>query len=251
MNDYPNTKNVFKKGSTTYYMSSLFFPKVKRTEITLFYAWVRIADNYVDNIPQQKRKFTQFCAEFEKAWTEQSTDSFQIAFVALMRKYQIKKKWLDAFLHSMRMDLTTKVHTQQSLNTYIYGSAQVIGLILSRILELDPKLDSYAQDLGYAMQLINMIRDSKEDTQLGRQYLIEPIQMYIPVYKEKDKRARKVFSRIPYRYRVAIKTAADLYIWTAQKITQNPDIVLKYKVKPPKIYILYRGILNAITEKIS
>lgn len=245
-----NTKAVFKKGSTTYFVSSIFFPRIKRKEVSLLYAFVRIADDFVDTVPAKKKEFFSFKKEFEKAWAGKSNSALHNDVVSLAKKYDFKKSWFIAFFNSMEMDLYKKNYTFKELKTYIYGSAEVIGLMLSRLLYLDRKLDAQARKFGASMQLINMIRDIKEDTALGRTYLSKELSFYMKYYKMWHADAQKAFPKIPYRYRVPIKTAADMYMWTARKIEKDSSIPYKYKLKPKKFHILCRGLYNATIKTI-
>jgi phytoene synthase len=95
------------------------------------------------------------------------------ALVDTVRTWAIPTEHFEAFLHSMRMDLTvTEYATYDDLFEYVYGSAAVIGLQMVPILEpTSPEAYPRAQDLGVAFQLANFIRDVGEDLQRGRVYL--------------------------------------------------------------------------------
>ena len=88
-------------------------------------------------------------------------------------KFDIPISYFEAFLHSMKMDLTvTEYHSYQDLYEYVYGSAAVIGLQMVPILEpLSDEAFKSAQSLGVAFQLANFIRDVSEDLDRGRVYL--------------------------------------------------------------------------------
>ena len=138
---------------------------------------------------------------------------------------------------------------------YIYGSAEVIGLMMCRILDLDEQSFPFAQAQGRAMQYINFIRDIQEDNRLGRRYLpltpkhqtqdlhfetIQKRQQYfvqwlhneIQRYFTWQNEAEKGYQYIPRRYLIPIKTASDLYQWTARQIEAAPTVVYQHKVKP-------------------
>jgi phytoene synthase len=90
-----------------------------------------------------------------------------------VRTWDIPVEHFEAFLHSMRMDLTvTDYATYDDLYEYVYGSAAVIGLQMVPILEpSSPEAYARAKDLGVAFQLANFIRDVGEDLHRGRVYL--------------------------------------------------------------------------------
>ena len=97
------------------------------------------------------------------------------AVVDTVRRWDIPMHYVEAFLTSMRMDLTvTQYQTYDDLMVYVYGSAAVIGLQMVPVLEpIVPRevADPYASDLGIAFQLSNFIRDVGEDLRRGRVYL--------------------------------------------------------------------------------
>jgi phytoene synthase len=64
-----------------------------------------------------------------------------------------------------------------------------------------------------------------------------------------QREAERGYHFIPYRYLLPIKTAADMYIWTARRIERNPMIVYEGKVKPPKARIVLQGLFNAAAVK--
>jgi phytoene synthase len=264
---------IFKKGSTTYFNSSLFFPPRVRKDVTRLYAFVRVADNYVDSIPQEVEKFYQFVEEFYRARREgKSKDLVIDNFVKLEREKQFEESWADSFLRSMEMDIYKKRYeTMEELEEYMYGSAEVIGLMMSRILNLDREAEPYAKILGKTMQFVNFIRDIKEDLILNRQYIPTEIlrkfglsslqeeevnertkefesmmRNLIKLYFDWVKEAEKGYKYIPYRYLIPIKTANDMYKWTAKVIYKSPLVVYSTKVKPKKNKIIARAIENAL-----
>jgi phytoene synthase len=152
---------------------------------------------------------------------------------------------------------------------YIYGSAEVIGLFMARIMELPREAEHYAMMLGRAMQYINFIRDIDEDLELGRRYLpLERsgltelsgeevrrhphrfaafIREHLRRYNEWQAEAEKGYRYLPRRYLVPIKTAADMYAWTGRIIRNDPEVVFRRKVKPGRWRIVLRGVGNMIT----
>lgn len=264
---------IFKKGSRTYFYSSLFFPKIIRAEVATLYAFVRTADDYVDSIPQRKDEFDNFCLNFNSAWSKDFSGNKIIdEFIILARKKELKKDWIDSFLHSMAEDLEKKKYynISETLN-YIYGSAEVIGLMMARLMGLPNESYRGAQLLGRSMQQINFIRDIKEDNDLERQYLpieemqkagllslnlitakknkkayIDFIETQIERYKQWQQEAEKYFIFLPWRYQIPIRTASAMYNYTAKKIINNPFLVFEKKIKPNKVRIISTGFQQLI-----
>ena len=175
----------------------------------------------------------------------------------------------------MEMDLNAHEYpTQNSLITYIYGSAEVIGLMIANILKLPPKASHSAQMLGRAMQYVNFIRDIDEDLRLGRvyfpqdflkKYLLKDLSFaaiktdpetfklfirdQISLYRQWQQEAESGYHYIPRRYLIPIKTAAEMYKWTARIIYEDPFIVFSKKVKPSRFQVISRAFINTVTLK--
>lgn len=266
---YPETQaEIFKRGSKTYFNSSRFFPAAARRDVTCLYGFVRKADDFVDAVPQDREGFERFAADYRAAREgHASGDPVIDSFVELERRRGFDPAWTEAFLESMRMD--TEKQRYDSLEEtlrYIYGSAEVIGLFMARIMELPREADHPARMLGRAMQYINFIRDIDEDVQLGRRYLPleqsglkelsrETAEQYperfasfvhehLRRYYEWQGEAEKGYRYIPRRYLIPIKTAADMYAWTGRVIERDPAVVFSRKVKPSKGRIVLRGLAN-------
>jgi phytoene synthase len=101
------------------------------------------------------------------------------SFQKTVNDYQIPHELIDAFLKSMRMDLHKSDYTHEEVGEYIYGSAEVVGLMCLRVFcdgndEQYKTLSPYAKSLGAAFQKINFLRDLKDDYQvLGRSYFAD------------------------------------------------------------------------------
>ena len=268
-----NPEDIFRNGSTTYYYSTKLFPANIRKEVTQLYNFVRIADDYVDAVPQDTEGFLKFKEEYYCAASGKKTENKVIAdFVKLSEKRQFENKWVDAFLNSMEMDTTKSNYKNlDELNTYLYGSAEVIGLMMNRVMGLDERADESAQYLGKAMQFINFIRDIDEDLDLKRTYFpTEDLKSFglsgltrgearrkpeqfnafvrsqIQVYFRWQKRAELGFEFIPKNMRIAVQTASDMYLWTAKEIYKNPFIVYDLKIKPTWSKVLLNGLRNLL-----
>lgn len=265
-----NANKIFKKGSRTYFYSSLFFPLYIRSQVTILYAFVRTVDDYVDKQPQKKEEFINFYQTFKKAWFGDFSDNNLIInnFVDLAKNKGFLLDWIEAFFSAMRADLDKrKYFTIQETIEYMYGSAEVIGLMMAKIMNLNKEAYYGARILGRSMQYINFIRDLDEDSKMGRQYLpikemidknlnslkkeeakekqkefFNFINQQISYYEKWQKEAELAFDFLPIRYRIPIYTASLMYNYTAKQIKRNPFIVFHKKVKPTKLYILKSGL---------
>ncbi|BDC17343.1 phytoene/squalene synthase family protein [Acidianus sp. HS-5] len=263
-----NLARIFKNASVTYYNSSLFFPGQVREDVTKLYAFVRVFDDLVDSVPQRVKEFYELREKYYMELEGKPSGNLVISnFVDLMRRKNFKEEWVEAFLDAMESDLRKKVYyTIDETIKYMYGSAEVVGLMMMRVLNLPEESSYYARMLGRAMQYLNFIRDVREDLEMERQYLPvkemeefsvnsllecsdnfrEFMRFQIRRYFGFQEEAEKGYSYIPLRYLIAIKTAADMYKWTARRILKDPCIVNRIKVKPKKRRIIAYGVYNLV-----
>ncbi len=264
---------IFKKGSKTYFYNSLFFRNAVKDDVFALYSFVRKADDFVDAVPQQTEEFYAFKDAYERALAGQPSGDVVIdSFVELSYRKGFPKQWTDAFLNSMEMDLTKDSYeNMEEVDTYIFGSAEVIGLYMSQVLGLPESTHPYAQYLGKAMQYINFIRDINEDLGLGRSYFprhdyeqfgltgLTPeeartnpegfkgfVRKQIERYSEWQQKAEEGFKYIPKRELIPILNASEMYKWTADRIREDPFIIYRQKVKPSVPRILMTMGLNTL-----
>jgi len=166
----------------TYYLATLLLPAWKRPYVHALYGFARYADEIVDDLGSTLSDAQK--ADWLIGWGEQFVEDVRAggsdhkisrAVVDTVRRWDVPMAYVEAFLASMRMDLTvTEYATYDDLMVYVYGSAAVIGLEMVPVLEpLVPRevADPYASDLGIAFQLSNFLRDVGEDLRRGRVYL--------------------------------------------------------------------------------
>ena len=288
-------QELFKAASTTYYYSSLFFTPKIREAVSAFYAFVRTVDDFVDTTPQQIVKFVAFVEAYNRmyagenyhqvqtqVWSHSQVDAqltdrdFEVitAMILLQDTFGIKKIIIDSFLKAMEADIYKKTYISlEETVVYMYGSADVIGICMAKILDLPDSALEAAKLQGRAMQYINFIRDVLEDTTLGRQYLpatqlkkfglrdlskeecsqkpeqfSEFLRAQIDLYFIWQEEAERGYDFIPYRYRVPIITAAHMYRWTAKQIAKNPALVFEKKIKPTKSLVVAFGLWTCFSQ---
>ncbi|MCB8995054.1 MAG: squalene/phytoene synthase family protein [Bacteroidales bacterium] len=150
-----------------------------RMPVYAIYGFVRLADEIVDSFHDYNKEelFKRFCLEVDRALEEKiSLNPILNSFQEVVHKYHIEKELIDTFLRSMEMDLTEKQYDRESFNTYVLGSAEVVGLMCLRVfVNGDEKsyqeLKPLGMSLGAAYQKINFLRDIKADFEgMGREY---------------------------------------------------------------------------------
>ena len=143
------------------------------------YGFVRYADEIVDTFHgfDKKRLLADFRTDTYRAIDEGiSLNPVLHSFQLVVNRYGIDRDLIEAFLHSMEMDLTETKYAQDGYEEYIYGSAEVVGLMCLRIFcegdsALYDRLRDDARKLGAAFQKVNFLRDLKADyDERGRTY---------------------------------------------------------------------------------
>lgn len=168
----------------TYFLSTLLLPPERRPAVHALYGFARYVDDVVDNPGGDPRAELD---RIEAAWATGAPGRHRTeraifrAVRATAARYGIDPALFEAFLASMRMDLTVSGYeTHADLGRYTYGSAAVIGLQLLPVLGSSrdtgtlprpARAEPYAADLGVAFQLTNFLRDVAEDLRRGRVYL--------------------------------------------------------------------------------
>ncbi len=165
--------------STSFSLGIKVFASELRSPIYSIYGFVRFADEIVDTFHDKDKKtlLEEFKNDTFRALERKvSFNPVLHAFQEVVHKYNIEYKHIKAFLKSMEMDLYDIKYDEVTLKAYIYGSAEVVGLMCLKVFckgnENQYKLlESYAMTLGSAFQKINFLRDIKSDyEERGRVY---------------------------------------------------------------------------------
>lgn len=206
--------DITKKYSTSFSIGILCLDRSIRDAIYQIYGFVRVADEIVDSFHGYDKEalLDEFEADTYKSIergisTNPVLNSFQLA----VNRYNIDIDLIKSFLHSMRMDLNAKNHDKTSYDTYIYGSAEVVGLMCLYVfvngdMEEYIRLRPMAMKLGSAFQKINFLRDIKEDSlHLGRVYFPG-----LNLAKFDNEIKNKLVEEIEFEFEVAIEGIKNL-----------------------------------------
>ncbi|MCT4137599.1 phytoene/squalene synthase family protein [Elizabethkingia anophelis] len=176
---YEVSKCTTRKYSTSFSLGILALKPSIRSAIYAIYGYVRLADEIVDSFHDYNKEklLSRLKKETYNAIEEGiSLNPILQAFQQTVHDYRIDRELIDTFLHSMEMDLQKIDFDSKLYNEYIYGSAEVVGLMCLQVFtegnkEKFEELKPYAMKLGSAFQKINFLRDLKDDYQiLGRTY---------------------------------------------------------------------------------
>jgi phytoene synthase len=173
-------REITRHYGTSFYFATQFFPKEMREGIYAVYTFARIPDEIVDDPRLTDRRVVHAeLTKWHRDWRAAmnagaSEDPVMNAIVHTFRKFRIPADDGEAFLRSMYMDEEKSSYANYAeLEDYMYGSAGVVGLMVSRIVGYKSEAAlGHAIKLGYAFQLTNFLRDIREDyEELGRVYM--------------------------------------------------------------------------------
>ncbi|WP_323755396.1 phytoene/squalene synthase family protein [Roseivirga sp.] len=173
------SKLITQRYSTSFTLGIKTLDKKFHLPVYAIYGFVRYADEIVDTFHDYDKKtlLQNFKAETYKAIEDGvSFNPVLHSFQLMVNKYQIDHDLIEAFLHSMELDLEETTYDQTGYDQYIYGSAEVVGLMCLKVFcennqALYDSLVGPAKKLGAAFQKVNFIRDIKSDfEERGRVY---------------------------------------------------------------------------------
>lgn len=176
---YDVSKCTTKKYSTSFSLGILALKPAIRNAIYAVYGYVRLADEIVDSFHDYDKAglLNQFKTETHRAIKDGiSLNPIVQSFQETVNNYNIDLALIDKFLYSMKMDLNPVDYNSELYDDYIFGSAEVVGLMCLQVFvegdqKMYDKLEPYARKLGSAFQKVNFLRDLKDDYQiLGRTY---------------------------------------------------------------------------------
>jgi len=169
-------RRVTKGSGSNFYYAFRFLPKAKREAIYSVYAFCRLSDDLVDQAKtggDPKSALSRWRRELDGYFQNGVGHPVIVAVGETARRFNIPKAYFEELLTGMEMDLTcTRYATFADLYPYCYRVASVVGLICIEIFGYtNPRTKEYAEKLGVAFQLTNVLRDLAGDAGRGRIYI--------------------------------------------------------------------------------
>ena len=241
---------ITRRYSTSFSMGIRVFDKKYRAPIYAIYGFVRFADEIVDTFHDfpKKELLDKFRRDtFEAIESGISLTPVLHSFQNVVNKYNIERELIDAFLDSMEMDLNLNAYEDNLYQKYIYGSAEVVGLMCLRVFvngdeNMYKHLYASARSLGSAFQKINFLRDIKSDfDERGRVYfpgvdfrsfsLGDKLQIESDIKKDFDD-ALLGITQLPQGVRFGVYLAYKYYTKLFQKIkSASPTKVKEERIR--------------------
>ena len=264
---------------SNYYATTLLLPRSVRPAVFVFYAFVRLADELVDN-PQQNDDVVATLLNYENEWRTcyhaRKYNEIFLAFRDVCLQYNIDFALTEDFLAAMRQDTTTlRYESYTQLHDYMYGSAEVVGIILTKLFGCqETDAIPYAKALGSAMQLTNFLRDIKEDCEIRdriyipqedlRQFAVSESELLnIPsstkvqsLIKYELQRARALYKEasrgipyLPHAIQPAVRAASALYSEILNEIERQHYSVPSQKIRIGRLTKIRLALLYGYVKK--
>jgi len=260
------SEEVTRSYSTSFYTAARLFDSDIRDGVFSIYGFVRLADEIVDSFHDYDKTYLldKFTSDYyESLESGISLNPVLQSFQKTVKKYKISGDHVNSFLASMRRDLTQNVYSDKDeANEYIYGSADVVGLMCLKVFcngneSLYQELEKPAMKLGSAFQKVNFLRDLKDDTEtLGRNYFYHfGVCFNDEVKKQIINDIRSDFSmaliglkKLPGNSRLAVYVAYSYYMALLRKIEKaTASEIANKRVRisnASKLFILVRTIIQ-------
>ena len=261
------SKAVTNAYSTSFSLATKMLSDTIRQDIYNIYGFVRFADEIVDSFHDydKEKLFANFENDLEMSLVDKiSLNPILNSFQETYHKYGIDKHLVDAFMNSMRLDLHKKDYlTEQEYKNYIYGSADVVGLMCLKVFvkgdnEKYENLKASAMSLGSAFQKVNFLRDLKADFEdLSRTYfpntdlneLDEASKLAIITDIEEDfAKGLEGIKRLPLEARFGVFMAYLYYNKLLDKLKKTPALKIKStRIRVPnykKVELLTRSYVK-------
>jgi phytoene synthase len=265
-------EEMARREAANFYWGFIALPRPQRTAIYALYDFARQVDDDADLYGTESRgeRLARHRARLFEARPGDTTDPVMSVLAVAMARYAIPTSELEMLIDGVEMDLTTSRYaTWEELRQYCRLVASIVGRMCVRIFGFrDARALDRADDLGIALQLINILRDVREDAGRGRIYL--PVdEMHAFGITESDilegrrpdswssfvafqaRRAREHYTRglhvtdhIPAQSAVCVRTMAGIYMRILEHIEADPELPLRRRAsisKAAKLGVMVRS----------
>ena len=261
------SKNVTEKYSTSFSLATRMLDQSIRSDIYNIYGFVRFADEIVDTFHQYPKKelFDRFEENLNHSLRNKiSLNPILNSFQMTVNKYNIDLDLIKAFMRSMRWDLYKKKYlNKKDYKTYIYGSADVVGLMCLKVFVKgnDKKyndLRENAMSLGSAFQKVNFLRDLKNDHNILKRSYFPNVDLNSFDENSKEKIIKEIENdfkkglvgifKLPSEAKFAVYTAYKYYFKLLIKLKNTPSTRIKSsRIRVPnfeKFTVLAKSYVN-------
>jgi len=177
--DYARCASITRRSSSNFYYAFMLLSAERRRALYSVYAFCRFVDDIADDAAggeaggQPATLLARWREELERVFNGSPTHAISRALAYNVRRFAIPRRYFEEIIDGVEMDLgRTRYATFEELRLYCYRVASAVGLVCIEIFGYrNPRTREYAENLGIAFQLTNIIRDLSEDAARGRIYL--------------------------------------------------------------------------------
>ena len=244
---YEDCQSITKREAKNFYYAFLTLPAAKRRAIYAAYSFCRYCDDSVDEAADTESKLealSQLRCELTQAYEGNPASPVFLALADVAGRYHIPQNYFQQVIQGVESDLVkTRYRDFEELRLYCYQVASVVGLICLQIFQYrGVEAKDYAVDLGLAMQLTNIVRDVREDMDMGR------------IYLPQDEMARFGYSEGSLRAGVRNEAFIELLRFQAQRAREYfhsgfkllPHLSPRSRACPAVLGVLYSRLLDRI-----
>ena len=241
-----DSESIVKASGSNLAFAFSVLPKEKRADMRVFYAFCRVVDDIVDDgdlsVEERRVRLNKWRA-FVKGEVEEIRPGLESEMVDLQKRYDLSEDMLLEIIDGMEMDLDEPVRYEnfEELKGYCYRAASAVGLVSIEIFGYErERTKEYAELLGYALQLTNILRDVAEDAEVGRIYLPrEDMKRF--GYSEDDLLARKYDTRFFALAEFIGSRAEDFY---AEAAAVLPEVDRESMKCSELMRVIYKQLLD-------
>jgi 15-cis-phytoene synthase len=173
--DYEHCAQVTRRSRSSFYYAFILLPPERRRALHAVYAFCRFIDDIADDeaIREPALLLKRWREELDRVYSGAPTRALSRALADSARRFKIPRELFEEIINGVEMDLSRKRYQSwEELRPYCYRVASALGLICIEIFGYsNPSAKLYAENLGLALQLTNILRDVREDAERGRIYL--------------------------------------------------------------------------------
>jgi phytoene synthase len=173
--DYARCASITRRSSSNFYYAFMLLPAERRQALYSVYAFCRFVDDVADDQgpANPAELLTRWRDELERVFNGSPAHPISRALAHNVRRFAIPRRYFVEIIDGVEMDLErTRYATFEELRLYCYRVASAVGLVCIEIFSYrNPRTREYAENLGIAFQLTNIVRDLSEDAARGRIYL--------------------------------------------------------------------------------
>jgi phytoene synthase len=244
---YQECRRVTRREARNFYYAFLTLPESRRRAIFVVYTFCRHCDDSVDakrSTDEKLAMLAELRKKLDQTYAGRAEEPIFVGLADVAQRFDIPQVYFQEVLSGVESDLVkSRYHNFEELRQYCYRVASAVGLICLQIFGYqDLRAKEHAVDLGLAMQLTNILRDVREDLDLGRIYLPQE-EMARFSYSEKELQA----GIINEPFRALMRFQVQRARWYFQSgFSLLPYLAPRSRACPAVLGQLYRKVLDRI-----